>query len=396
MGVTLSSALTLGTNFHASASSSSASSRPTVYRHGQACRVSSGRQAPLPSRNCSEVWFTNSTAATLAFVAAAQMLQRSCKNKLASPRSVLTQLKGLQPKSRQERFSARGPLLLMFDGLEDLEEEEEPEEVLEKVFAIVPKTDLGQGLLTLERLYEAFRDHDQDPQLTEERRLELHADLKEDLPRCPSISSVAWAAKALEEMELEDDDVFEVIAKQLKERSNELQPQDTLNAVISFGNIYFIDEDLVASLSAVVRMQMKEFTNAEVVRLANSMSRLGATDTTKHVGMLFEMRSRVHLPHLDNAIRAALGPDGQNSDGKGGADVAGFFNLPKDSKLKKQVLQLPADLAAMERKMLAEKALQEDFKEDWKSRTQVFGLLQNETDQELPPVGESPPVKNKR
>ncbi|CAK9116985.1 unnamed protein product [Durusdinium trenchii] len=159
--------------------------------------------------------------------------------------------------------------------------------------------------------------------------------LKEELPRCPSISSVAWVAKVLEDLELEDDDVFEVIASQVKDRVDELEPQETLDIVLSFGAIYFNDDELLEALAGAVRRQLHFFTNAEVVRLANAMSRLGGLDSSKHVGMFFEMRSRVNMPLIDKAIRERLRAEAAYSEpNEDYKKLVSKVKLPENSKVK--------------------------------------------------------------
>ncbi|CAE7030694.1 unnamed protein product [Symbiodinium sp. CCMP2592] len=216
----------------------------------------------------------------------------------------LVQRHGIQHRSPGESFPTR--TRLAFDGLDDLEEEEEEPlnetGTVPKDRALIPRP-VGSGFQSLEDLYDKHRGTKEVPELEEEELEELHVLLKDEIQRCPSISSVAWAAKALEELELEDDDVFEVIAEKVTDQVDELSPQETLDIVLSFGAIYYNDDELLETLVGAVRRQMKFFTNAEVVRLANAMSRLGGLDDTKHVGMFFEMRKRVNMPLIDKAIR---------------------------------------------------------------------------------------------
>eukprot|EP00435_Cladocopium_sp_Y103_P029346 s3589_g7.t1 len=216
-----------------------------------------------------------------------------------------TQLTQLRAVSRQQSFQTM--TRPVFDGLEDLEEEEEEEledpSTVPKERSMVSRP-IGTGLQILEDLYSKHRGSKDPPEIDDEELEDLHAMLKEELPRCPSISSVAFAAKVLEDLEIEDDDVFEVIATEVKTRADELEPQETLDIVLSFGAIYFNDDELLAALVGAIRRQLQFFTNAEIVRLANAMSRLGGLDDSKHVGMFFEMRSRVNMPLIDKAIRS--------------------------------------------------------------------------------------------
>ncbi|CAJ1364632.1 unnamed protein product [Effrenium voratum] len=225
-----------------------------------------------------------------------------------------------------------------FDGLDDLEEEEEDDQpdpsTVPKERAMVARP-MGAGLQLLEDLYTQHRGSQDPPEISEEELADLHAMLKDELPRCPSISSVAYAAKVLEDLELEDDDVFEVIAAQIKDRADELEPQETLDVVLSFGAIYFNDDELLEALVGAVRRQLHFFTNAEVVRLANAVSRLGGLDDTKHVGMFFEMRKRVNMPLIDKAIRDRLGAEATYSEPtEESKRLASKVRLPEHSKVK--------------------------------------------------------------
>ncbi|CAE7246658.1 unnamed protein product [Symbiodinium sp. KB8] len=255
---------------------------------------------------------------------------------------------------------------LAFDGLDDLEEEEE-EPLTEtgtvpKDRALIPRP-VGSGFQSLEDLYDKHRGTKKIPELEEEELEELHVLLKDEIQRCPSISSVAWAAKALEELELEDDDVFEVIAEKVTDQVDELSPQETLDIVLSFGAIYYNDDEFLETLVGAVRRQMKFFTNAEVVRLANAMSRLGGLDDTKHVGMFFEMRKRVNMPLIDKAIRERLRAEATyptpTEDMK---QLISKVRLPQNSRVKKQFKsKMAKQLTLMKYTAEAEAAKQEEI-----------------------------------
>lgn len=224
---------------------------------------------------------------------------------------------------------------LVFDGLDDLEEEEEPEPTQDYFMLRKP---LGAGLSWLAELYSKYQKTGDDPVLDEEELGILHASLKQDLPKCPSLSTVAWSAKVLEEMELEDDDVFETISDIVKNRSTELEPQDTLNIALSFGELLLDEEALVDALAPVIRQQIKYFTTVEVVKLALGMEKLGALATSKHVGLFFEMRQRTNLPALESRIKQLLlvDPNAIQSDKDTQLQLE-QVKLPPGSRLKKQV-----------------------------------------------------------
>jgi len=254
----------------------------------------------------------------------------------------------------------------VFDGLEDLEEEDEEEwddpSTVPKERSMVPRP-IGTGFQLLEDLYGKHRGSKDPPEMSEEELEDLHVMLKDELPRCPSISSVAWAAKVLEDLELEDDEVFEVIAEQVKARADELEPQETLDIVLSFGAVYFNDEELLESLAGAIRRQLQFFTNAEVVRLANAMSRLGGLDDSKHVGMFFEMRSRVNMPLIDKAIRDRLGAEAAYTQpSEESKKLASKFKLPENSKMKEKFeKKMPKELTILKYRAEKEAARREDI-----------------------------------
>lgn len=279
----------------------------------------------------------------------------------SASRTPLTQLRAV---SRQQPFQTL--TRPVFDGLEDLEEEEEEEledrSTVPKERSMVSRP-IGFGLQILEDLYSKHRGSKDPPEIDDEELEDLHAMLKEELPRCPSISSMAFAAKVLEDLELEDDDVFEVIATEVKARADELEPQETLDIVLSFGAIYFNDDELLAALVGAIRRQLQFFTNAEIVRLANAMSRLGALDDSKHVGMFFEMRSRVNMPLIDKAIRERLGAEAAYTEPSEEAKkLVSKMKLPENSKMKEKFkTKGPKELTMMKYRAEKEAARREEI-----------------------------------
>lgn len=230
------------------------------------------------------------------------------------------------------------PAKIMYDGLEELEEEaeeeaEEPEPVRE-----LPEVELGEGLAELERLYEAFKANKVFPQLEEEENLRLLVGLSKDLPRCPSLQTVAWAVRAMEAMQLEDDDLFGEIQDILIARADELDTQAIMSAVPSFGRLYWVDYPLLNVFVTAIRKQLNAFTTAEVASLANALNRLGGTDDSAYAGLFFEMRQRVNIPFADKFLREALNRDGQvykerSKDTQQALDMV-TESMPENSQLK--------------------------------------------------------------
>ncbi|CAK9075716.1 unnamed protein product, partial [Durusdinium trenchii] len=88
----------------------------------------------------------------------------------------------------------------VFDGLDDLEEEEEVEDstlgTVPKEQSMVPRP-LGTGIQMLEELYGKHRGCKEPPEMNEEDLEDLHAMLKEELPRqgsggSGSVSVISW------------------------------------------------------------------------------------------------------------------------------------------------------------------------------------------------------------
>eukprot|EP00929_Paragymnodinium_shiwhaense_P018720 TRINITY_DN12993_c0_g1_i1.p1 TRINITY_DN12993_c0_g1~~TRINITY_DN12993_c0_g1_i1.p1 ORF type:complete len:409 (-),score=154.34 TRINITY_DN12993_c0_g1_i1:111-1337(-) len=210
---------------------------------------------------------------------------------------------------------------MSYDGLDDLELEEE----LEEEEAPTPRRELteeeeeerlGMGILALEKLWNKFQATDEDPELNDEELLELHEDLRREAPRCPKLSTITWMAHALERMGLEDDDTFEVFEDELVERKDELkdQPEAVQQAVNAFGNIFWSSPEerhrLLKVLADLVRNQLSSFTLAEVAEIANNLQRMGATDSLQFAGLFFEMSKRVYLPTAEQYIKEAASRDG--------------------------------------------------------------------------------------
>jgi len=220
---------------------------------------------------------------------------------------------------RQLKDSVPGKMMqqedIAYEGLDDLDLEEEDllDDLLEEAEEIEYDTKPGDGVKRLEALWDDYSKNDEEPDLEDDVFKELCAAVRKDVPRCPSASTVAWMAHTLEEMGLEDDETFEVIEEVLVERAEELGVEDTLNAVVSYGNLYWVGPDkdhrLLNVLSAATRRQLNDFTLLEVAKLANALMRMGATDDTKHAGLFFEMNKRVYLPSAEKYIRDAANRD---------------------------------------------------------------------------------------
>lgn len=268
---------------------------------------------------------------------------------------------------------------LAFDGLEDLEEEEDvddgpavPSAALRQALAAAAASPrrLGDGLLKLERLWERYQEHGDDPDLGEEEVRELHEALTDDVPRCPAASTVAWTVRVLEEMGLDDDDLFKVCGQVLIDRADELEPQAVLDATCSYGNVYWVGDRLVDALAGAIRRQLADFTQGEIVKLANGLVRMGGTDDTRHAGLFFEMRQRVNLPMIDKFIREALNRDVQYYRQKSEETRAAIsmFSEMRDGELKQKAEKhLQWEIETNQKRMLnrikAEEALNPELEQ---------------------------------
>jgi len=244
-----------------------------------------------------------------------------------------------------------------YEGLEDIEEEEdeddfEPpvpsEEELEQAKLIEQKEarlmgDLGDGLLQLQRLWTEFQEEGDEPNFDEVERRAFFKAMKRDVPKSPSAETVAWSAHALESLGLDHDALYQMISDILIDRSDECEPQTILNAIKSFGNLYWYNDDLVWALGSAVRRQLNDFTQAELVHLANGLMRMGALDNSRHVGLFFEMRKRVNLPEADRYVRNSLQREGtvyDESKFTEEMEALPFFESMRDNDMKNKVKQM--------------------------------------------------------
>lgn len=235
-------------------------------------------------------------------------------------RAALKRGEGMKPQlAVPSRYSGAAPAGNMigdvFDGIDFLEEEDEEEEEEGEPEVIAWETvgpgdrRIGDGLLELEQLWEKYMSSDDEecPE-TEERDLaELQAAVLRDVKLAPSISTVSWTLKVMEEMDINDDNLFTELNKILVDREDELEPQDLLDATVALGNVYFTGENISRALCRGIRRQLADFTQVEVVKLANALIRMGCTDDTREAGLFFEMRQRVNLPKIDAFLKLAVG-----------------------------------------------------------------------------------------
>lgn len=243
--------------------------------------------------------------------------------------------------SMQDRWSpsTSSANLPEFDGLDDLEEALTEEEMEQEVGVVVPKGELGDGLTRLSDYLATYRETGEEPDMSEEDFRELHVSIIRDLHASPELSTWTWVAKALDETDLVDDPTYEVIEAELIKRADELDTQATMDAIISFGNIFWVGKPLLKTLATTTRRLLKSFTNIEVVRVTNGLLRMGAIDTTEHAGLLFEINKRVHHEGISKFFSDTLGRDGRffAQEAKEMKDIAGLFNMPENGRLKGEV-----------------------------------------------------------
>ncbi|CAK0822565.1 unnamed protein product [Prorocentrum cordatum] len=200
---------------------------------------------------------------------------------------------------------------IQFDGVDELEEEEEEPEPESNLSTSLVVQEPGAGLLQLQELWDEFLKTGEERELHEWDMVRLHKALQRDVASCPHVDTAAWVIHALEELEYEDDVTVEAYTQVLIDRSDELQAQSTLDAVISLGNLFWSDTDVLNALCLAVRRQLSDFTTEEVIRLSNSLVRMGGIDNTRNAGLFFEVQKRVNLPHVKEFLLEALNRDGR-------------------------------------------------------------------------------------
>eukprot|EP00418_Pyrodinium_bahamense_P086169 CAMPEP_0179049566 /NCGR_PEP_ID=MMETSP0796-20121207/20279_1 /TAXON_ID=73915 /ORGANISM="Pyrodinium bahamense, Strain pbaha01" /LENGTH=373 /DNA_ID=CAMNT_0020746047 /DNA_START=148 /DNA_END=1269 /DNA_ORIENTATION=+ len=283
-------------------------------------------------------------------------------------------------RSSSTAFSLQGPPLDIFDGIEDIEEEEEDEPEGQEEYdeggngaiTLVPKGSIGDGITQLQSLAEEYERTGTDPNLDAEAIGNLHALLAEDAPKCPSVATVAWIVRTLEELAIEEDEILEILGDIITNRADELEPQSLLDTICSYGNVYWAGDDtLLDALANAVRRQLDDFTPAEIVRLANGLTRMGGTDDTRHAGLFFEMRQRVNLPHIDKFIKDAMNRDAQVYREKSETTLRALKALdgmPSNSKLKaKAEKHLQWEIETNLPRLLEQAHAEETLHDGWES-----------------------------
>jgi hypothetical protein len=161
----------------------------------------------------------------------------------------------------------------------------------------------------LRELYSNYTATGKEPELDEKERMRLYTGLEVEARQCEEGLSAAWVVHALEEMELDDDGVYQSYSNIIQDHSRDLDAQWTHNAVVSFGKLYWMEPELTDPLAQSVRRHLKDFTLEEIVRIATAFERIGVMTTTRHAGLLFEMQERVNLPKIQEFIASKVNQD---------------------------------------------------------------------------------------
>jgi len=237
---------------------------------------------------------------------------------------------------------------MAFDGIDDLEEEDEDELDLQEAArkarrdSLLSSSRLGDGLVQLEKLYHEYEDSDEEPNLDEDTLEDLYDLLSEEVPRCPDVAQVVWAIKALEELGLEDEDLFEEFSAIIKERKNEMEPQALFDVTRSFGALFWADEELMSGLADMCRKHLPAFTQKEICQLSVSLNRMGLTDNSRNAGLVFEMLKRdINLPIVKDQMVKTLSRSGkyyEDASAEARMLVEGMPNM--DQRYKKQLTTL--------------------------------------------------------
>lgn len=193
-----------------------------------------------------------------------------------------------------------------YDGLDDL-----PEETFEE-WAPIEEEEVepgppGSGIETLDKLWKEYQNTNEEPELKKEEFKVLHASLQQDLPRCPSVARVAWAAHALDVLNIPWDDTYEVMGSFIKDREKELDAQALVDTAVGFGNVYWGDRKLVRAIVKATRKQMKDITNLELIQIVRGLSMMNALLGMEFAGFFYEVSRRIAFPavndYLEDAVR---------------------------------------------------------------------------------------------
>lgn len=227
----------------------------------------------------------------------------------------------LQPFETASASIVPGPPVDFYDGIDDLEEEEEePMDVLEEeeeeeFDELAPIGELGDGIKELQSIVETWKAQGKrDINMTRTDQLQLHANLARDAYMCPTIAEIAWIAKVLEEIAIEDDDVMEDLAHMFIERADEFEPETLLQVAHAYGNIFwsggaYTGDALLDVLTGTARRLLPDMTNAEVARVANALLRMGATEDKKYAGCLFEIHQRIYMEQIEDYLTQKVNRD---------------------------------------------------------------------------------------
>jgi len=166
----------------------------------------------------------------------------------------------------------------------------------------------GSGLKKLQTMWLDFQRNEDLEDLDDTAFSALNKSLARDLQECPSADTIAWAAKALDEMLLDDDGLYAVLAELIKARVEELSPQGLVDAVRSFGNMYWGDMDLTIPLAAAVRQHLKEFSPLELSTLVVGFSCMGAMDAAdeRYIALFMDLRKFVYDEEVEEYLKKAV------------------------------------------------------------------------------------------
>lgn len=137
--------------------------------------------------------------------------------------------------------------------------------------------------------------------------LQLHANLARDAYMCPTVAEIAWIAKTLEDIAIEDDEVMEDLAQMFIERAHEFEPETLVQVAHAYGNIFwsggaYTGDALLDVLTGTARRLLPDMTNVEVARVANAFLRMGATEDKKFAGCLFEIHQRIFMEQIEDYL----------------------------------------------------------------------------------------------
>jgi len=265
----------------------------------------------------------------------------------------------------------------LYDGIDDLEEEEEEpleeEEEEEEYFdELAPNGELGDGIKELQSIAETWKAQGkQDPNMTRTDQLQLHANLARDAYKCSTLAEIAWIAKTLEEVAIEEDEVMEDLAQMIIERADEFEPETLVQVAHAYGCIFWSGGDytgdaLLDVLTGAARRLLPEMTNVEVARIANAFLRMGATEDKKFAGCLFEVHQRIYMEEIEEYLRLKVNREDSFYANEAKLLAAAFKRIPNAPR---RAMRTKIEKLAAEATMTTEKLLEKQ-QENYEKRLQ--------------------------